>query len=226
MWARQKSKIQKERQQFHNSLEQEQRWTICDNTDAKDGLDELDVNIIGPPNTPYEMGIFQAHIEFPRRYPLESPDVCIKTPIFHPIINRYGTICLAILHYWDASHRFVECLEATYHALKKPREYLHTAIDDEALFLIIENPQQFERKARDYTINFALRSEVPPVCALCVSNLLFFLLCSGLLCLFSLSRPKSFMSHVCGGCSVRISPDHKVSAKLIFECFHIDPIRN
>lgn len=53
--------------------------------------------IIGPSNSPYEGGIFNLIIEFPQNYPIKPPNVKFITKIFHPNINRYGSICLDIL---------------------------------------------------------------------------------------------------------------------------------
>ena len=53
--------------------------------------------IIGPPDSPYEGGIFLVHVDIPKDYPFNPPVITMDTEIFHPNINRYGYICLDIL---------------------------------------------------------------------------------------------------------------------------------
>ena len=60
-------------------------------------LFEWQGTIIGPPNSPYSEGIFFLNIYFPKDYPFKPPKICFKTKIYHPNINRNGSICLDIL---------------------------------------------------------------------------------------------------------------------------------
>ena len=155
----QKSKLKKELKEFHESLKNESRWTIVEKDE--DTVDSINVLIFGPPKTPYEGGTFEVEIEFPRKYPLEAPELEMKTKIFHPMINKSGNICLSILGDWDhknKGHKFINCLEKIYDALEKPqdKDYLAEAINDEALCLCVDNFKQFETQAREYTEKFGM----------------------------------------------------------------------
>ena len=52
----------------------------------------------GPPDTPYEGGVFQLNIDCGSDYPLAPPSVQFATKVFHPNVHfRTGDVCLDIL---------------------------------------------------------------------------------------------------------------------------------
>jgi len=59
---------------------------------------ELRGEISGPPDTPYEGGLFVVEIKIPETYPFNPPKVRFMTKIWHPNISSVtGAICLDIL---------------------------------------------------------------------------------------------------------------------------------
>ena len=60
-------------------------------------LDHILAAIEGPPDTPYEDGVFWIEIKIPRDYPFRPCEVHFLTRIYHPNIDSKGQICLDIL---------------------------------------------------------------------------------------------------------------------------------
>ncbi|KAK4052005.1 ubiquitin conjugating enzyme Ubc7/UbcP3 [Microbotryomycetes sp. JL221] len=54
--------------------------------------------ISGPSDTPFEGGVFEAELFFPRDYPLSPPKMKFNPPLFHPNIYASGDVCISILH--------------------------------------------------------------------------------------------------------------------------------
>jgi len=65
---------------------------------VNDNFTELKGEIAGPPDTPYEGGIFKLEIKVPETYPFNPPKVKFITKLWHPNISSVtGAICLDIL---------------------------------------------------------------------------------------------------------------------------------
>ena len=65
--------------------------------------------ILGPPNTPYALGMFHFDMKFPQDYPNSPPKVQITTTSgghvrFNPNLYSNGKVCLSILGTWRAEH--------------------------------------------------------------------------------------------------------------------------
>ncbi|CAH2034878.1 unnamed protein product, partial [Iphiclides podalirius] len=65
---------------------------------VNDSWTELKGQIVGPPDTPYEGGIFLLEIKVPETYPFNPPKIRFMTKIWHPNVSSVtGAICLDIL---------------------------------------------------------------------------------------------------------------------------------
>ncbi|KAK9727265.1 hypothetical protein RND81_05G269600 [Saponaria officinalis] len=56
------------------------------------------VSIIGPPDTTYEGGFFNATMTFPEDYPNSPPTVKFTSEMWHPNVYPDGKVCISILH--------------------------------------------------------------------------------------------------------------------------------
>jgi ubiquitin-protein ligase len=71
------------------------------------------VLLIGPPDSPFEGGIFKCQLKFPPNYPSKPPEFKFITSFPHPNIYPDGRVCISILHegkdewgYEDISERW------------------------------------------------------------------------------------------------------------------------
>ncbi|KAK2983268.1 hypothetical protein RJ640_009282 [Escallonia rubra] len=61
-------------------------------------LFEWSVTIIGPPDTLYDGGFFNAIMTFPPNYPNSPPTVRFTSEMWHPNVYSDGKVCISILH--------------------------------------------------------------------------------------------------------------------------------
>ncbi|KAL5992006.1 Ubiquitin-conjugating enzyme 13 [Asimina triloba] len=59
---------------------------------------EWSVTIIGPPDTLYDGGYFNAIMSFPSNYPNSPPTVRFTSEMWHPNVYPDGKVCISILH--------------------------------------------------------------------------------------------------------------------------------
>lgn len=89
------ARIQRE---FNEVIKEQQKSQISITHAHPGSLTQLVGNIVGPPDTPYEGGIYNLHIDIPDSYPFNPPKVKFTTKIWHPNISSVtGAICLDIL---------------------------------------------------------------------------------------------------------------------------------
>ena len=79
------------------------------------------VVLIGPPDTPYNRGLFIISIQFPDNYPYSPPKIKFKTPIYHVNVNSGGGLSqeigkpmLSILRLWKPEYKIKDVLVSVY----------------------------------------------------------------------------------------------------------------
>ncbi|CAF2157534.1 unnamed protein product [Rotaria magnacalcarata] len=130
--------------------------------DEIDGFVHMEAIITGPSHTPYEHGKFLLDILIRMDtlqkqmgcYPFVPPEVRFFTKIFHPNISTSGEVCIDILSSeWYASMTIRTMLLSVQSLLAAPN--FDDFIQPEAAFLYKENPEDFNRKAKEWTEKYA-----------------------------------------------------------------------
>jgi len=121
----------------------------------KGSLDHWTATIMGPPDTPYEGGIFKLDIKFPKDYPFSAPKVYFETKVFHPNISSSGEICLDILKdQWAPCMGIESILISLCSLLETPNP--DDPLDASAANLYRTNKHEYEAKVREYVRQHAM----------------------------------------------------------------------
>ena len=77
--------------------------------------------IVGPPDTPWEGGIYQLRINFTEHYPNKPPKLRFLTDMYHPNIYNDGSICIDILaDHWSPIYTVTSFLTSIQSLLSDP----------------------------------------------------------------------------------------------------------
>eukprot|EP01087_Luapelamoeba_hula_P023013 TRINITY_DN839_c0_g1_i1.p1 TRINITY_DN839_c0_g1~~TRINITY_DN839_c0_g1_i1.p1 ORF type:complete len:149 (-),score=25.98 TRINITY_DN839_c0_g1_i1:136-582(-) len=126
----------------------------CSAGPVGDDLFHWSGTIMGPPDSPYQGGVFFLNIHFPTDYPFKPPKLQFTTKIYHPNINSNGSICLDILKdQWSPALTISKVLLSVSSLLTDPNP-------DDPLVPAIANqlktdPTSFEASAREWTRKYA-----------------------------------------------------------------------
>ena len=111
--------------------------------------------ILGPPETPYEGGVFTVLINFPPDYPFRPPKIRFSTPVFHPNINKKGDICLSTLRdKWSAALTISKVLLSICSLLNEPNP--DDPLVPEAATLYKFDRNKYNETARLWTKEYAM----------------------------------------------------------------------
>ncbi|GLJ55766.1 hypothetical protein SUGI_1197490 [Cryptomeria japonica] len=123
---------------------------------VNDSLAELYVELKGPPNSPYDGGIWQVHIEIPEAYPYKSPSVGFANRIYHPNVDEMsGSVCLDVINQaWSPMYDLSNVFESFLPQLllyPNPTD----PMNEEAASLLMHDEDFYEKKVKEYCAKYA-----------------------------------------------------------------------
>lgn len=129
--------------------------THCSAGPVGEDLFHWQATIMGPEDSPYQRGVFFLVIHFPMDYPFKPPKIAFTTRIYHPNINRKGSICLDILgSEWSPALTISQVLLSVCALLCDPN--LEDPLVPEIAKVYRTDKTKYERLAREWTEKFAM----------------------------------------------------------------------
>ncbi|PNS15494.1 ubiquitin-conjugating enzyme E2-16 kDa [Sphaceloma murrayae] len=124
-------------------------------SDSFDKLDHFYGVFKGPPDTPFEGGIFRVDIRIPNEYPFQPPKMKFLTKIWHPNISSVtGAICLDTLGTaWSPILTLKSALISLQSLLSSPEP--KDPQDAEVARMLITDPEAFVKKAQEWAVQYA-----------------------------------------------------------------------
>ncbi|KAK2734896.1 hypothetical protein FQN55_002465 [Onygenales sp. PD_40] len=128
---------------------------LADPVGGGDDMTHLRGSFKGPPGTPYEGGVYNIDIKLPVEYPFRPPVMRFETRVWHPnISSQTGAICLDTLSTaWSPVLTIKSALLSLQSLLSTPEP--RDPQDAEVASMLIRNPKEFERVAKEWAVKFA-----------------------------------------------------------------------
>lgn len=121
---------------------------------SEDDLFKWQATIMGPPDSPFQGGVFFLKIHFPTDYPFKPPKIQFVTKIYHPNINANGAICLDILKdQWSPALTISKVLLSICSLLTDPNP--DDPLVPEIAHIYKTNRALYESNAREWTKKYA-----------------------------------------------------------------------
>jgi len=109
----------------------------------------------GPPDTPYEGGMYEVDIRITPEYPFKPPEMRFITKIWHPnVSSQTGAICLDTLkEAWSPVLTLKSALISLQSLLSSPEP--KDPQDAEVAGMLISRPEEFAHVAREWAMRYA-----------------------------------------------------------------------
>ncbi|RAO69813.1 uncharacterized protein BHQ10_005825 [Talaromyces amestolkiae] len=146
--------------------------TIHDGTEGfsvspiNDSIYHLRACIEGPPDTPYEDGIFWIDMQIPEKYPFAPPKMRFVTRVYHPNIDSRGAICVDFLEpsEWHPVYKLEQVLLSIISLLAHPTtQDVEEPLVPEIAETYLQDYDLYCQNARKYTHLYAMNPEIPEI---------------------------------------------------------------
>jgi len=119
-------------------------------------MSEFYVKFKGPPETPFEKGVWKIRVELPEQFPYKSPSIGFQNKIFHPNIDELsGSVCLDVINQtWSPMFELINIFEIF---LPQLLRYPNAAdpLNGEAASLLMRDQAAYDKKVRSYVERYA-----------------------------------------------------------------------
>uniref|UniRef100_A0A7S2AI60 UBC core domain-containing protein n=1 Tax=Octactis speculum TaxID=3111310 RepID=A0A7S2AI60_9STRA len=126
------------------------------NIPDESSMHDFFVKFEGPPDTPYEGGVWKIHVTLPPAYPFKSPSIGFKNRMFHPNVDDIsGSVCLDVINQtWSPMFNLVNIFEVFLpHLLRYPNPT--DPLNGEAAALMMRDPDAYALRIREHVRQFA-----------------------------------------------------------------------
>ena len=131
---------------------------------VRSDINHLLAGIEGPPDTPYEGGVFWIYVGLSRDFPFRPPKLQFLTRIYHPNIDSRGCICLDLFEDgWSPGLRLDPILVSICSILDDPG--LEDPLVPEIAEIYCKNYDLYSQNARTYTARYAMADPTDTVFA-------------------------------------------------------------
>jgi len=120
-----------------------------------DDISHLRASFQGPGESPYEGGTYIVDVKIPDNYPFRPPIMKFETKLWHPnVSSQTGAICLDTLgSAWSPVLTIKSALLSLQSLLSTPEP--KDPQDAEVATMLMNDPQKFERVAREWAVKYA-----------------------------------------------------------------------
>ncbi|KAH9391016.1 Ubiquitin-conjugating enzyme E2 D4 [Tyrophagus putrescentiae] len=121
----------------------------------EDDIFQLKGYVFGPPDTPYQGGVFHLKMTVPNDYPFRPPVCKMTTKVWHPNIGEAGSICLDTLSgKWTAAMSIRTAMMSIQALLSTPNS--DSGLNGTVTYLMNKDREAYQKTATFWTYHYAV----------------------------------------------------------------------